>query len=122
MSLGAGEQHVPGAGLPAQVPADRLPCYSHAYRVLHQASTLHSIVLTYFYSFVCSVDCWLTFFHGVGCGGGSRQTFVVCRYEEDPAGEVSLVVKQRFHGGETYPGWVLRVSSIVFHYLWIFLV
>ncbi len=36
--------------------------------------------------------------------------------------KISLVVKQRFHGGETYPGWVLRVSSMVFHYLWIFLV
>ena len=47
-----------------------------------------------------------------GVWGWSKQTFVVCRYEEDPAGEVSLVVKQRFHGRETYPGWVLRVSSM----------
>jgi hypothetical protein len=44
-------------------------------------------------------------------GGGSKQTFVVCRFE-DPAREVSLVVKQRFHGRETYPGWVLRVASM----------
>ena len=51
---------------------------------------------------------------GWGVGGGSRQTLVVCRYEEDPAREVSLVVKQRFHGRETYPGWVLRVSSMFF--------
>jgi hypothetical protein len=43
---------------------------------------------------------------------GSRQNLVVCRYEEDPARGVSLVVKQRFHGGETYPGWVLRESSM----------
>ncbi len=44
--------------------------------------------------------------------GGSKKTFVVCRYEEDPAREVSLVMKQQFHGRETYPGWVLRVSSM----------
>ncbi len=50
---------------------------------------------------------------GWGVGeGGSKQTFVVCRYEEDPAREVSLVVKQRFHGRETYPGWVLRVATM----------
>jgi hypothetical protein len=29
-----------------------------------------------------------------------------------PFNFVSLVVKQRFHGRETYPGWVLRVSSM----------
>jgi hypothetical protein len=57
---------------------------------------------------------WWGFPWGGVWGRKYRQTFVVCRYEEDPAGEVSLVVKQRFHGRETYPGWVLRVSSMFF--------
>ncbi len=55
---------------------------------------------------------WWGFPWGGVCGGGSKQTFVVCRYEEDPAREVSLVMKQRFHGRETHPGWVLRVASM----------
>jgi hypothetical protein len=42
----------------------------------------------------------------------SRQKLVVCRYEEEPARGVSLVVKQQFHGGETYSGRVLRESSL----------
>ncbi len=29
---------------------------------------------------------------GWGVGGGRRQTFVVCRYEEDPAREVSSYI------------------------------
>jgi len=31
---------------------------------------------------------------GWGVGGGSKQTFVVCRYEEDPAREVSLIYEE----------------------------
>jgi hypothetical protein len=54
---------------------------------------------------------WWSFPWG-GVWGGSKQTFVVCRYEEDPAREVSLVVKQQFHRRDTYPGWVLRVASM----------
>jgi hypothetical protein len=54
---------------------------------------------------------WWGFFMGWVLKG-SRQKLVVCRYEEEPARGVSLVVKQQFHRGETYSGGILRESSL----------